>query len=114
MKKIYTIALCVMLFAAMVVMSATSAAAQTASTTTAQDSGAKAHQGNVVTVDASKNELSVKDSKGAEKSLLVSSTAKITKEGKEITLADIKAGDRVVYELDASAEKPTAKSIVVM
>ena len=60
----------------------------------------------VVTVDTAKNELAVKDEKGEEKTMAVGPTTKITKEGKDIALSDIKSGDRVMYELDAASNPP--------
>ena len=80
---------------------------------TSQDVPPK-QMGKVVAVDTTKSELAVKDEKGAEKTLSISPTTKITKEGKDIALTEIKAGDRVMYEVDSSADPPVAKSLLVM
>jgi hypothetical protein len=80
----------------------------------AQDPAMKAQAGKVVSVDTAKNELAIKDEKGNDKTLRISSATKITKDGKEITLADVKAGDRVLYEYDGAADNPTIKSVVIM
>ena len=79
-----------------------------------QDGAMKAEAGKVVAIDTAKNELAVKDEKGAEKTMAVSPDTKIMKEGKEIALAEVKAGDRVIYELDGSSNPPIAKSLMVM
>ena len=90
--------------------------AQDNSTTSAviQDGAMKAHAGKVVAVDTAKNELAVKDDKGAEKMMAVSPDTKIMKEGKEVALADVKTGDQVMYELDSSSNPPVAKSLTIM
>jgi hypothetical protein len=79
-----------------------------------QEPATKSDSGKVVSVDAAKNELKVKDDKGAEKTITVTASTKITKGGKDVTLADLKAGDRVMYELDASASTPVAKMLMIM
>jgi hypothetical protein len=79
-----------------------------------QDGAMKAQAGKVVAIDTAKNELAVKDEKGAEKVMAVSPDTKILKEGKEIALADVKAGDRVIYELDGASDPPVAKSLTIM
>src|SRR5438128_181196 len=79
-----------------------------------QEPAARSESGKVVSVDAAKNEFKVKDDRGAEKTIAVTADTKITKEGKDVTLAELKTGDRVMYELDASASTPTAKMLMVM
>lgn len=79
-----------------------------------QDAPPKGQMGKVVAVDTAKSELAVKDEKGTEKTMSIAPTTKITKEGKDIALSDIKAGDRVMYELDAASDPPIAKSLLVM
>ncbi|HEX4946802.1 MAG TPA: hypothetical protein VFZ34_09070 [Blastocatellia bacterium] len=86
----------------------------TATALDAQEASSPGQMGKVVTVDTAKNEVSVKDDKGAEKTMSISPTTKITKDGKDIALSDLKAGDRVVYELDSASNPPVAKSLVVM
>ena len=74
---------------------------------------AKVQTGEVVSVDAAKNEIVIKDASGAEARLLVSSATKITKEGKGIQLAEIQAGDMVTSECEDSADGCKAKSVKV-
>ena len=87
---------------------------KSANSAVGQDGAMKAEAGKVVAIDTAKNELAVKDEKGAEKTMAVSPDTKIMKEGKEIALAEVKAGDRVIYELDGSSNPPVAKSLMVM
>jgi hypothetical protein len=68
----------------------------------------------VVSVDASKNMIAIKDETGADKAIQVAASTRITRGGKEISLADIKAGDRVSYLLDEGGEAAPVKSISVM
>ena len=84
--------------------------------TWAQDSQKKALEGKVVSVDTEKNEIAIKDDQDNDKTLRVSPTTKLTKGGKEIPLADVKAGDRLRYEFDetTAAGTPTLKSVEVM
>ena len=74
---------------------------------------AKVQTGEVVSVDAAKNEIVIKDDSGGETHLLVSSATKITKEGKGIQLADVQSGDLVTSECDDSADGCRAKSVKV-
>ncbi len=111
--KRYSNALSTLLLAAAVVISVAFATAQNTAVSAAQDPAGKALQGKVVAVDAAKNEIALKDDQGNDLTLQVSSSTKITRAGKEIKLAEIKAGDRVFYELEAGADNPTAKSITV-
>lgn len=80
----------------------------------AQDAPAKSQGGKVVSVDASKNVIAIKDETGADKTLQVAATTKITRGGKDISLADIKAGDKVSYMLDEGGETAPVKAISVM
>jgi hypothetical protein len=80
----------------------------------AQDAPAKNQSGKVVSVDASKNVIAIKDETGADKTIQVGATTKITRGGKDISLADIKAGDMVSYLLDEGGETAPVKSISVM
>src|SRR5262249_48650389 len=106
MKKTYAIALSMLLVAASVCFSTILASAS-------QEAGAKTYQAKVVNVDAAKNELSVKDSKGADVILRITGTTKMTKGGKEGTLTDIKAGEKVSNELEGTGENATVKTIVI-
>jgi hypothetical protein len=68
----------------------------------------------VVSVDATNNAIKVKDSAGADVTYNVTPTTKFTKEGKTITLADIKADDTLSIEFEESGGNLTAKSVTVM
>jgi len=56
--------------------------------------------GKVVSVDIAKNELTVKEDQGSSQTLRVNTDTKITKNGRAVTLAEVKTDDRVVYEFD--------------
>jgi hypothetical protein len=71
------------------------------------------HTGEVVSVDATKNEIVIKDEAGTEAHLLISSSTRITRSGRPITLADVKAGDKVTSECEAAAGGCKAISIAV-
>jgi ABC-type Fe3+-hydroxamate transport system substrate-binding protein len=80
---------------------------------TEQPAKASAYAGEVVSVDATKNEIVVKNEEGAETKLLVSKSTKITKDGKDATLGDVKGGDKLTSECEASSDGCKAKSIQV-
>src|SRR5882672_8063853 len=61
---------------------------------------AKTVSGEVVSVDPAKNELVIKDETGGEVRLLVGKSTKVTKEGKAISLADVKPSEKVVCEAE--------------
>ena len=74
---------------------------------------AKMVSGEVVSVDAAKSELVVKDDTGSEVRLLVNKGAKVIKEGKTISLADLKPSEKVICEAEESGGSWMAKSIRV-
>jgi len=74
---------------------------------------AKTVSGEVLSVDPAKNEMVVKDETGSEVRLLVGKGAKVTKEGKAISLADVKPSEKVICEAEESAGSWTARSIRV-
>ena len=74
---------------------------------------AKTVSGEVLSVDPAKNEMVVKDETGSEVRLLVGKGAKVTKEGKAISLADVKPSEKVICEAEESAGSWTAKSVRV-
>jgi hypothetical protein len=74
---------------------------------------AKTVSGEVVSVDTAKSELVVKDETGGEVRLLVSKGARVTKEGKAISLADVKPSEKVICEAEESSGSWTAKSVRV-
>jgi hypothetical protein len=107
MKK-YTLVLFVAVATAVFVLSA----AKLSQGSSAQKS-AKVQSGEVVSVDAAKNEIVIKDASGGESHILISSATKITKEGKGIQLAEVQAGDIVTSECDESADGCKARSVKV-
>ena len=70
--------------------------------------------GEVVSVDPAKNEIVIKDDAGTEIHLLVGASTKITREGKDITLGDLKAGDKISGECEQTPDGCKAKSITVV
>jgi hypothetical protein len=74
----------------------------------------KAQSGEVVSIDATKNEIVIKDAAGAEMRLLFSASTKYTKAGKTIALGDVKVGDKITSECDQSSDGCKAKSITVL
>src|SRR5215475_384874 len=74
---------------------------------------AKTVSGEVVSVDTAKNELVVKDENGGEVRLMVGRSTRVMKEGKAISLADLKPSQKVVCEAEESAGAWAAKSILV-
>jgi Cu/Ag efflux protein CusF len=75
---------------------------------------AKRATAKVVSVDASRNMIEIKDQTGANVSLAVSPQAKITKDGKDVALTDIKADDTVSVEWEDEGGRMTAKSLTVV
>jgi hypothetical protein len=73
------------------------------------------HTGQVLSVGTAKNEIVIKDEAGTEAHLLISSSTRITRSGKSLTLANVKTGDRVTSECEAAVvvDGCKAKSIVV-
>jgi glucose/arabinose dehydrogenase len=69
--------------------------------------------GEVVSIDAMKNELVIKDNAGVQTSLLITASTTITSGGKTITLADIKAGDKITSECEDTTDGFKAKTIIV-
>lgn len=81
-----------------------------------RDSGQKAikvRTGEVISIDVASNEIVIKDDAAVETRILVSSSTKITREGKSITLADVKVGDMLSSECAASSDVCKATSIQV-
>jgi hypothetical protein len=82
--------------------------------TATQQQAAKRSTAKVVSVDASRNAIEVKDQSGANVTMAVSPQAKITKDGKDVSLSDIKADDTVSVEWEEEGGRMTAKSITVV
>lgn len=114
MKK-YVLAISVVLCTVMLGMAlAQEKAAEQQKPDKAPQVEAKAQTGEVASIDATKNEIVIKDEAGAEIRLLISTSTKITKDGKTIALADVKVGDKVTSECVASTDGCKAKSLVVI
>jgi hypothetical protein len=80
---------------------------------TSAQKAAKTVSGEVMSVDPAKNELVVKDETGGEVRLTVGKATKVTKQGKAISLADVKPSEKVTCEAEEAAGSWTAKSIRV-
>lgn len=79
-----------------------------------KDKKVKVRTGEVVTIDAAKNEITIKDDAGTEARLQVGTFTKITKAGQSITLADLKVGDKISSECAESSDGCKAQSIQVI
>jgi hypothetical protein len=88
-------------------------AAKSQSEVSSTQKAAKTVSGEVVSVDPAKSELVVKDQTGGEVRLQVGRGAKVTKEGKPISLADLKPSEKVICEAEESGGAWTAKSVRV-
>jgi hypothetical protein len=73
----------------------------------------KTVSGEVMSVDSSKNEIVVKDDASKEVRLLVDKSTKITKEGKTVSLLEMKPSEKVTCEFEESSSGYLAKSILV-
>lgn len=69
--------------------------------------------GEVVSVDTTRNEIVIKDETGTQARIQISSSTKVTRSGRPITLADLRAGDKVTSECNASSDGCNARSVVV-
>ena len=74
---------------------------------------AKILVGEVVTVDATKNEIVIKNEGGVEVHLSIVASTKIFRADKAIVLADVKVGDSLTCECESGGEGCKAKGIVV-
>lgn len=74
---------------------------------------AKVQTGEILSIDPAKNEIVIKDDTGAEIHLLIGTTTKITRDGKSISLREVKVGDIATSECEQSADGCKAKSITV-
>jgi len=69
--------------------------------------------GDVVTLDATKNEIVIKNDAGTEVHLSISASTKFFKGEKAIALADVKVGDKLTCECENAGEGCKAKAVVV-
>lgn len=72
----------------------------------------KKYNGDVLAVDTTSNQLTLKN-ETEEVTVSVDANTKITKGGKQITLAEVKVGDSVACDVEESAEGRKAKSVEV-
>jgi Cu/Ag efflux protein CusF len=79
-----------------------------------QQQAAKRATAKVVSVDASRNAIEIKDQTGANVTMAVSPQARITKDGKDIALTDIKADDTVSVEWQEEGGKMMATALTVV
>lgn len=73
----------------------------------------KTVSGEVMSVDSSRNEVVVKDDASKEVRLTVDKSTKITKEGKTVSLMEMKPSEKVTCECEESSSGYLAKSILV-
>src|SRR5205807_1613903 len=76
--------------------------AEKAADKSAEKAAAKARAGEVISIDATKNEIVVKDENDAELHLLIGTSTKITRDGKALAIADVKAGDKLLIDCEGS------------
>ena len=112
MRK-YSLAFLVLASMALLVMTSPASRAQETQDSGAQKKMSKVQSGEVVSVDPTSNEIVIKDGTGVETHLMVASSTKITKQGKTIALADVKAGDTVTCECEDSGGGCKAKTVTV-
>ncbi|HMG36739.1 MAG TPA: hypothetical protein VKM94_22575 [Blastocatellia bacterium] len=112
MRK-YSLAVLVIASMALLALASPSARTQEAKDPQGSQKMSKVQSGEVVSVDAAKNDLVIKDASGAETHLTIAPSTKITKGGKSISLADVKAGDTVTCECEDSSGGCKAKSVTV-
>lgn len=100
-------------FSAFVLMVATSVAFASQSS---QDQANKAKKATVtvVSVDTSANTITAKDKSGASLTFNVSPQTKITKNGQDIALADIKANDNLTIDYNDESGTMTASTVRVV
>src|SRR5687767_1312684 len=70
----------------------------------AVDDKAKSHTGTVVSVDAEKSKLVMSSEDKGEHSHEIATTTKVTVDGKEAKLADLKKGDKITVTLGEDGE----------
>ncbi|HWP45099.1 MAG TPA: hypothetical protein VNO14_17790 [Blastocatellia bacterium] len=79
----------------------------------AEQKATKTITGEITSVDSTKNEVVLKDASGADVRFTVNESTRITKAGKTIQLADLKAGEKITVECEESASGCVAKTILV-
>ena len=73
----------------------------------------KMQSGQVTAVDATNNQLVIKGEAGTDVTIMISANTTITKDGKTVTLAEVKAGDLVSTECEDASDHCNATSIQV-
>ena len=112
MKK-FMFAFSLVLFLASIGLAGATMRQSDQSATSSAQKAAKTVSGEVMSVDPAKNELVVKDETGGEVRLMVGKATKVIKEGRAISLADLKPSEKVICEAEESAGAWAAKSIRV-
>ena len=105
--------LAISLILSMATLGLATTARQSSASTDSTQKAKKTVSGEVAAVDSSKNELVVKDDAGAEVRLMVDKSTRVTKEGKPITIMDVKPAEKVVCDAVETANGWLAKSIQV-
>ena len=111
--KMYLLAASLLLFVAVPGFAFQTAQSQQSEQTTKQGDS-KTVSGEVVSINTNANQLVIKDATGKELQLMTNTATKVSREGKAITLAELKTNDRVTCECEPTANGWTAKSIQVM
>jgi hypothetical protein len=83
------------------------------SSANAQEQDLKALSGKVSAVDAGRGLFEVKDTSGNAIAITVTQQTKMTKDGKPISLSELKAGDTVSVEYNTDGGNAIAKSVTV-
>ena len=81
--------------------------------TGSQEQEMKALSGKVSSVDAGRGLFEVKDTSGNAMAITVTPQTKMTKDGKPISLTDLKAGDTVSVEYNHDGNNAIAKTVTV-
>lgn len=79
-----------------------------------QGQATKAVTGKIAAIDTTKNTLEVSEQSGKSVKLMLNAETKVTRGGKEITLAELKSGDSVSVEYDDAGGNMVAKSVTVL
>ena len=105
--------LAISLILSMATLGLATTAQQSSASTTSTQKAKKTVSGEVASVDSAKSELVVKDDAGAEVRLMFDKSTRVTKEGKPITIKEVKPSEKVVCDAEETANGWLAKSIQV-
>jgi hypothetical protein len=113
MKNLYRIILPMMLLLFVAAFGGATIANTVVQEATSQEQELKALSGKVSSVDAGRGLFEVKDTSGNAMAITVNQQTKMTKDGKPISLSDLKAGDTVSVEYSHDGGNAIAKSVTV-